>query len=131
MASGENKMAVMPVPRLMLNMGGPMMISMLGQALYNVVDSYFVSHMQDTAAVAAMGDKAVNALTLAFPIQMLIMAVGVGTGVGVNAGLARSLGQKDRGTAGCIAGNALSLSGVYYLVFLLFGIFGARAFISS
>lgn len=124
-------MAVMPVPRLMLNMGGPMMISMLGQALYNVVDSYFVSHMQDTAAVAAMGDKAVNALTLAFPIQMLIMAVGVGTGVGVNAGLARSLGQKDRGTAGWIAGNALSLSGVYYLVFLLFGIFGARAFISS
>ena len=131
MKSGENKMAVMPVPRLMLNMGGPMMISMLGQALYNVVDSYFVSHMQDTAAVSAMGDKAVNALTLAFPIQMLIMAVGVGTGVGINAGLARSLGQKDRNMAGWIAGNALTLSGIYYLAFLLFGILGAKSFIFS
>jgi len=126
-----NKMSVMPVPKLLLNMGGPMMISMLGQALYNVVDSYFVSHMQDTASVSAMGDKAVNALTLAFPIQMLIMAVGVGTGVGINAGLARSLGRKDRDTAGWTAGNALFISACYYLAFLIFGIFGAGSFISS
>lgn len=127
----ENKMAVMPVPKLLLNMGGPMMISMLGQALYNVVDSYFVSHMPDTAAVAAMGDKAVNALTLAFPIQMLIMAVGVGTGVGINAGLARSLGRRDREAASRTAGNALFVSACYYLGILLFGIFGAGAFIRS
>ncbi len=127
----KNKMGVMPVPKLLLNMGGPMMISMLGQALYNVVDSYFVSHMQDTASVSAMGDKAVNALTLAFPIQMLIMAVGVGTGVGINAGLARSLGRKDRDTAGWTAGNALFISACYYLAFLFFGIFGAGSFISS
>ena len=127
----KNKMGVMPVPKLLLNMGGPMMISMLGQALYNVVDSYFVSHMQDTASVSAMGDKAVNALTLAFPIQMLIMAVGVGTGVGINAGLARSLGRKDRDTAGWTAGNALLISACYYLAFLFFGIFGAGSFISS
>lgn len=121
----------MPVPRLLMNMGGPMMISMLGQALYNVVDSYFVSHMQDTAAITAMGDKAVNALTLAFPIQMLIMAVGVGTGVGINAGLARSLGRKDRERASRTAGNALLVSACYYLAILCFGLFGARAFILS
>ncbi len=126
-----NKMAEMPVPKLLLNMGGPMMISMLGQALYNVVDSYFVSHIPDTAAVTAMGDKAVNALTLAFPIQMFIMAVGVGTGVGINAGLARSLGRNDRETASCTAGNALFVSACYYLAILLFGIFGARPFILS
>ena len=131
MTESKNKMAVMPVSKLLLNMGGPMMISMLGQALYNVVDSYFVSHMADTASITSMGDKAVNALTLAFPIQMLIMAVGVGTGVGINAGLARSLGKKDRETAGWMSGNALFISACYYLAFLIFGIFGASAFISS
>ena len=121
----------MPVHRLLLNMGAPMMISMLGQALYNVVDSYFVSHMQDTAAITALGDKAVNALTLAFPIQMLIMAVNVGTGVGINAGLARSLGRKDRETASRTAGNALFVSACCYLAVLLFGIFGAKSFVLS
>lgn len=91
-----NKMATMPVHSLLLDMAGPMMISMLGQALYNVVDSYFVSHMPDTAVITAVGDKAVNALTLAFPIQMLMIAACVGTGVGINAGLARSFGKGDR-----------------------------------
>jgi putative MATE family efflux protein len=108
-----------------------MMISMLGQALYNVVDSYFVSHMPDTAVISDMGDKAVNALTLAFPVQMLIMALGVGTGVGINAGLARSLGMKKRDTASRTAGNALFISACYYIAILLFGIFGTRAFIHS
>ena len=66
---GGNKMAEMPVKNLLFNMGAPMMISMLGQALYNVVDTFFVSHIPDTAQIADMGDKAINALTLAFPIQ--------------------------------------------------------------
>ena len=66
---GGNKMAKMPIKSLLLNMGAPMMISMLGQALYNVVDTFFVSHIPDTAQIADMGDKAINALTLAFPIQ--------------------------------------------------------------
>lgn len=127
----QNKMAVMPIKKLMLNMGGPMMISMLGQALYNVVDSYYVSHMQDTAEITAMGDKAVNALTLAFPIQMLIMAVGVGTGVGINACLARSLGRKDKEAASYTSGNAIFASACYYILILLFGLFGSRAFINS
>lgn len=83
-----NKMAEMPVKKLLLNMGAPMMISMLGQALYNVVDTFFVSRIPDTAQAAAMGDKAINALTLAFPVQMLIVALGVGTGVGLNATVA-------------------------------------------
>lgn len=64
-----DKMAEMPIRNLLLNMGAPMMISMLGQALYNVVDTFFVSHIPDTAQIADMGDKAINALTLAFPIQ--------------------------------------------------------------
>jgi len=61
--AGQNKMRVMPVKKLLLNMGAPMMFSMLGQALYNVVDTFFVSRMQDTAAIADMGDKAINSLT--------------------------------------------------------------------
>ena len=83
-----NKMAVMPIPTLLISMGAPMMLSMLTQAFYNVVDTFFVSHIPDTAAVSHMGDKAINALTLAFPIQMLITCLGVGTGVGTGAALA-------------------------------------------
>ena len=93
---GGNKMAEMPTKSLLLNMGAPMMISMLGQALYNVVDTFFVSHIPDTAQIADMGDKAINALTLAFPIQMLIMALGGGTDVGINAMIAKNLGRGDR-----------------------------------
>ena len=66
---GGNKMPKMTIKSLLLNMGAPMMISMLGQALYNVVDTFFVSHIPDTAQIADMGDKAINTLTLAFPIQ--------------------------------------------------------------
>ena len=87
-----NKMGIVPIPRLLLSMGAPMMLSMLVQALYNVVDSLFVSYIPDTALIANAGDKAVNALTLAFPVQMFIMALFVGTGVGVSAALSRSLG---------------------------------------
>lgn len=129
--SKENKMGIMPVPKLMLTMGGPMMLSMIVQALYNVVDSLFVSHIPDTAQLTGAGDKAVNALTLAFPIQMLIMAFCVGTGVGVNAALSKSLGMKDIKGASRIAGNALFLSICYYIAALLFGLLGAQTYIAS
>lgn len=126
-----NKMGCMPVPRLLLGMAAPMMLSMVVQALYNVVDSLFVSYIPDTPGLLHAGDLAVNALTLAFPIQMLITALCVGTGVGVNAALARSLGAGDREQAGHIAGNAMILSLGYYLVMLLFGLFGSRAYLES
>ena len=90
----ENKMGVMPMPKLMLSMGLPMIISMIVQAFYNIVDSYFVSRITDDT-VEHMGEYAVNALTLAYPVQLLIIAVGVGTGVGINALLSRSLGEKN------------------------------------
>lgn len=85
----QNKMAQTPIPRLMLKMGLPIIISMMLQALYNIVDSAFVSNMEG-------GESALNALTLAFPVQMLMVAIGIGTGVGVNVMLARSLGEKHR-----------------------------------
>lgn len=87
-------MAVTPIPKLLRSLGIPLICSLVIQACYNIVDSYFVSAMQDTAEVTGMGDYAMNALTLAFPIQMLIVALGVGTGVGVNALLARSMGDR-------------------------------------
>lgn len=127
----RNKMGTAPVGRLMLNMGIPMILSMVLQAVYNIVDSYFVSNMQDTAAMTGVGEAAVNALTLAFPIQMLIVAVGIGTGVGTNALLARTLGQGNREKAGRIAGNAFVLAGIIYLVFLAFGIWGTHAYIGT
>lgn len=79
----ENKMGVMPVPKLLISMALPMMIAMLVQALYNVVDSIFVSQL---------GENALTAVSLAFPIQNLMIAVATGTGVGVNALLSKSLG---------------------------------------
>lgn len=131
MESEQNRMGTAPVPKLLFVMGFPMILSMAFQALYNIVDSYFVSAMPDTAEVAHMGDYAVGALTLAFPIQMLMVAVGVGTGVGVNALLARSLGEGDREKAGHIAGNAVFLGLCTYAVFLAFGLFGVRPYIAS
>lgn len=89
----KNKMGTEPIGRLMLHMGIPMILSMVLQAVYNIVDSYFVSNMQDTAGITGVGEAAVNALTLAFPVQMLIVAIGIGTGVGTNALLARTLGN--------------------------------------
>ena len=92
----ENKMGIVPVNKLLLSMGVPMIMSMILQAFYNIVDSYFVSRMPDTATITGMGEYAVNALTLAFPIQMLIVGVGVGTGVGINALLSKILGEGNR-----------------------------------
>lgn len=127
----QNRMGTAPVPRLLLAMGLPMILSMALQAVYNIVDSYFVSAMPDTAEIAHMGDYAVGALTLAFPIQMLMVAIGVGTGVGINALLARSLGEGDRDKAAHIAGNAIFLGLCTYVVFLLFGLFGVDVYIAS
>lgn len=119
-----NKMVTMPVKKLMLSMGIPIIISMMLQALYNIVDSAFVSNMEG-------GEQALNALTLAFPVQMLMVAVGIGTGVGVNVLLSRSLGQKDEEKAARVAGNAVFLGIVITAVFMLFGIFGVKFYVSS
>lgn len=121
----SNKMKEMPVNRLMVQMGIPMILSMALQAVYNIVDSAFVGNMR------VGSEAALNALTLVFPVQMLIVAVGIGTGVGTNALLARTLGQGDRKYATKVAGNSLFLGLIIYVVCLLFGIFGVKAYISS
>lgn len=115
----ENKMGVMPVNRLLLTMSLPMMVSMLVQALYNVVDSVFVS---------MVSEEALTAVSLAFPIQALAIAVGVGTGVGINAVLSRALGEKEFERANKIANNGIFLAGISYLLFLLIGIFFVAPF---
>ena len=121
----KNKMANSPINKLFWKMGLPMIISMVLQALYNVVDSIFVTNMGEQGIIAN------QALTLAFPIQILIIAVGVGTGVGLNALLSKSLGEKNYDKVNRVAGNGIFLSICIYLVFLIFGIFGARWFISA
>lgn len=119
------KMGAVPVKKLMLSMGIPMILSMMLQAFYNIVDSAFISNMAEN------GEAAVNALTLAFPLQMLIVAVGVGTGVGANALVAKCLGGSDKEKASKAAGNAQFLAMIIYIVFLLFGIFGVRPYIGT
>ena len=121
----RNKIGTMPINKLMLSMGIPMILSMMLQAVYNIVDSAFVSNMD------VNGEAAINALTLAFPIQMVIVAIGIGTGVGANALLAKSLGQNNREKANKVAGNAIFLAIVIYIVFLLFGFLGVKAYIST
>ena len=123
--ASENKMATMPVNKLMIGMGISMIISMMLQAVYNIVDSAFVAN------IATNGEMALNALTLAFPVQMLMVAVGIGTGVGVNALLAKSMGQKDTERANKTAGNGIFLMVIIYIIFLLFGLFGTRVYIES
>lgn len=120
-----NKMGIEPVGSLILKMGIPMILSMMLQAFYNIVDSYFVSSME------GVGDAAVNALTLTFPIQALMVALAIGTGVGVNSLLSKFLGMGDRKTASRIAGNAVFLSVCTYILFLIFGLFFVDAYISS
>lgn len=96
----QNKMAEKPIKSLLWKMGLPMIVSMVLQALYNVVDSIFVANIKGSGALAN------EALTYAFPIQILIIAIGVGTGVGVNALLSKSLGEKDKEKANKIAETA-------------------------
>lgn len=118
----ENKMGVMPVKKLIISMSVPMMISMLVQALYNIVDSVFV---------ARLGEDALTAVTLVFPLQQLMIAVGSGTGVGVNAYLSRSLGEKKIQRADKAANTALLLSFCSFLVFLVIGLTVISPFICS
>ena len=118
-APQENKMGVLPVGRLLASMAVPMMISMLVQAMYNVVDSVFVSRISENA---------LNAVSLAFPLQNLMIAVGAGTAVGINALLSRSLGEKRQDMADRAAGTGIFLSLCNAVVFACIGIFLSRAF---
>jgi putative MATE family efflux protein len=120
----QNKMGTEKVNILMLKMGLPMILSMVLQAFYNIVDSYFVAQMPN-------GETGVTALTLAFPVQLLMIAIGVGTGVGINALLSRSLGAGEREKASRIAGNAIFLGICTYIVFFFIGIFGIGAYLRS
>ena len=115
----ENKMGVMPIPKLLITMSLPMIISMLVQALYNVVDSMFV---------AQLNENALTAVSLAFPIQNLMIAVAAGTGVGINALLSKSLGEKKFETANTIAKNGILLGILSSLVFAILGLLGSRWF---
>ena len=119
----QNKMAVERVNQLFWKLGLPMIVSMVLQALYNVVDSVFVTNIPGTGALAN------EALTIAFPVQIMIIAIGVGTGVGLNAMLSKSLGKNDKETVNAVAGNGIFLSVVIYVVFLLFGLFLSKWFI--
>ena len=121
----NNRMKEMPVNRLMMRMGLPMILSMALQAVYNIVDSAFIGNMREGS------EAALNALTLVFPVQVLMVAFGIGTGVGVNALLARTLGQNNRKKASAVAGNGLFLGAVIYVLCLLFGFVGVRAYIVS
>ncbi len=120
-----NKMGTAPIKKLMLTMGIPMILSMMLQALYNIVDSAFVANIPQN------GEAALNALTLDFPVQMLMVAIGIGTGVGTNALLARSLGQRDSEKVNRTAGNAIFLGIVICVVFILFGFFGVNAYVRT
>ncbi len=120
-----NKMAVMPVKKLILNMGIPVILSMMMQAAYNIVDSIFVAKMPGN------GEAALNALTLAFPIQMLMVAIGIGTGVGTNALLSKNLGQGAREKVNRTAGNAVFLAALISIVYFLFGVFGVERYVGS
>jgi len=118
----ENKMGTQPIKQLIISMSLPMMISMLVQALYNVVDSIFV---------ARISEGALTAVTLAFPLQNLMIAVGSGTGVGINALLSRSLGEKKFDRSDSAANNGLFLTFMNFVFFLLIGIFFSKAFIKT
>ena len=115
----QNKMGVMPVNKLLLSMSLPMMASMLVQALYNIVDSMFV---------ARLSENALTAVSLAFPAQNLMIAVGTGTGVGINALISRSLGEKNKERANLIANNGLMLYVFSGILFAFFGVLGSELF---
>ena len=115
----ENKMGTMPIGKLLINMALPMIISMLVQALYNVVDSIYVSQISENA---------VTALSLAFPVQNLQIGFAVGIGVGVNALLSKSLGQKDQENANYAAGNGAVIMVIATIAFMIFGVVGVEPF---
>ena len=118
----ENKMGVMPEGRLLMNMSLPMMLSMLVQALYNIVDSIFVSQISENA---------LTAVSMAFPLQSLLIALGAGTGVGVNSLLSKSLGEKNYDRANKTAVNGIFLYAINYLLAAVVGIVAVRPFYAS
>ncbi|MFI3171884.1 MAG: MATE family efflux transporter [Eubacteriales bacterium] len=117
----ENKMGAMPIPKLLIAISLPMIVSMLVQALYNIIDSIFVSKL---------GEDALTAVSLTFPIQNLIIALSVGTGVGINALISRYLGAKKNELASSIAKHGLLLSFLNFIVFACIGIFFSETFFS-
>ena len=119
MEANENKMGTMPIKKLLINMSLPIMISMLVQALYNVVDSIFV---------AQISENALTAVSLAFPVQNLMIAIAVGTGVGTNALLSRALGEKDFKKVNDLASNAVLLGVFSYVVFSILGLLFSKAY---
>ena len=118
----ENKMGTMPENKLLLSMAVPMMISMLVQALYNIVDSIFVSRICEDA---------LTAVSMAFPWQNIVIAIAVGFGVGINALLSRALGQKNAERVNQVAVNGLLLAGLSYLLVLVAGLLGIRAYMRT
>ena len=122
MHTEENKMSVMPIRKLLINMSVPIMISMFVQALYNVVDSIFV---------AQINENALTAVSLAFPVQNLMIAIAVGTGMGINSLLSRSLGEKKYEKANDAAKNGIFLAFLSYIVFLIFGLLFTKNYFRS
>ena len=120
----QNKMGTESVVKLVWKMGLPMIVSMILQSVYNIVDTAFVINMGEDGVAGNL------ALTYAFPVQLLIIAIGVGTGVGINALLSKQLGEKNADGAKRTVGNGIFLGLVIYAVFLIFGLFGCRAFIA-
>ena len=121
-AQKENKMGIMPINKLLVSMSLPIMISMLVQALYNVVDSVFVGRVSE---------HALTAVSMAFPVQSLMIALGSGTAVGINAYLSRSLGEKNFEQANAAALNGIFLAFLSYVAFALFGLFGSHLYFAS
>jgi putative MATE family efflux protein len=117
--TNENKMGVMPIKKLIINMSLPIMVSMLVEALYNVVDSIFV---------AQISENALTAVSLVFPVQNLIIAIAVGTGVGINAFLSRSLGEGNIEKANNVANNGILLGLISYVIFLAFGLLFSKSY---
>ena len=113
----KNKMAVVPLKKLFLKMGLPMIISMVLQALYNVIDSIFITNMGSDGVIAN------QALTLVFPIQLLIIAIGVGTGVGINALLSKSLGEQNNNRANQVMTNAYILTTIISILLMITSFF--------
>lgn len=118
----ENKMGTMNIPKLIFTVSFPIMISMFIQAMYNIVDSYFIGKINE---------EAFSALALAFPIQNIMIGISVGTGVGMNSFLSKSLGQKDIKKADRVAENGLSLALIYGVVFLILSLFLPKVYLSS
>lgn len=118
----QNKMGVMKENKLLISMSLPIMVSMLVQAMYNIVDSLFV---------ARVNEDALTAVSLAFPVQNLIIAIGVGTAVGINALLSRYLGERNQEKVDKVANNGVFITAVSYILFLIFGIFFTRKFFTT